>query len=203
MTAAAGIILAGGRGQRMGGRAKGLLRVGKMSIVERLLQAFEPVFEEIVISARDPEPYRKFGLPVAPDLFEGRSSLTGIHGGLSAIRADYGFVAACDAPFPSTALIRLLLQRVSPDADVVIPRKADGYREPLFAAYSRRCLPHMAAQLERQDYKIVRFFPEVNVVEVGEEALCRADPELESFVNANTPKELGQAVVKARNERLR
>jgi molybdopterin-guanine dinucleotide biosynthesis protein A len=197
MTTAAGIILAGGRGERMGRRDKGLLRVAGTPVVERVRQALAPVFGEIVLSARDPGPYRPFGLPHAPDLFQARSSLTGIHGGLSAIQADYGFVVACDAPFPRPALIGLLLQHVQPGVDVVIPRLGRGFREPLFAVYSRRCLPFMAEQLSRGDCKIIRFFPQVNVVEVEEGELRSADPELISFVNANTPRELGRAVLLA------
>jgi molybdopterin-guanine dinucleotide biosynthesis protein A len=73
---------------------------------------------------------------------------------------------------------------------VVLPLKSDGYFEPLCAIYSRRCLPHIEAQLDREDYKIIRFFGQVRVSPLPLETLHQVDPELESFRNANTPEEL-------------
>jgi molybdopterin-guanine dinucleotide biosynthesis protein A len=193
----AGVILAGGRGERMGGRAKGLLRIGGVEIIERLLRVFEVFFDEIVISARDPAPYRKFGRPVVVDIVEAHSALAGLHGGLSAVSADYGLVAACDAPFVRPQMLRLLLDRLSSESDVVAPRWTDGRREPLLAIYSKRCLPRMETLIDRGDYKIVNFFQEVRVMDVNEEDLRRADPDMDSFVNVNHPRELGRAVLRA------
>ena len=73
---------------------------------------------------------------------------------------------------------------------MVLPQKPDGYFEPLCAIYSRRCLPCIEAQLEHEDYKIVRFFDKVRVSPLPVAALLRADPDLVTFRNANTPEEL-------------
>ncbi|MDD3313193.1 molybdenum cofactor guanylyltransferase [Pseudodesulfovibrio sp.] len=189
----AGVILAGGLGTRMGHVKKAFLEIGGRTILDRLLAVYRPIFAEIVIAARDPGDFRETGLPVAVDRFEARSSLTGIHAGLSAIRAPHGFFAACDAPFLRPALVRALLAEVRPDDDVVLPLKQDGFREPLCAAYSRRCLPHIEAQLARDDFKIIRFFDHVRVREVPVERLLPADPALLSFLNVNRPEELARA----------
>ncbi|WP_243544793.1 molybdenum cofactor guanylyltransferase [Pseudodesulfovibrio tunisiensis] len=189
----AGIILAGGLGSRMGNVRKAFLEIRGRRILDRLLDVYRPLFPEIVISAREAEPFADYGLPVALDAFAARSSLTGIHAGLARMTATHGFFAACDAPFLQPGLVSRLLEQVRPEDDVVVPLKTDGYREPLCAVYSRRCLPFIQDQLERGDYKIINFFPHVSVREVPVQLLQSGDPEFVSFINVNTPEELEQA----------
>jgi molybdopterin-guanine dinucleotide biosynthesis protein A len=55
----------------------------------------------------------------------------------------------------------------------------------------------METLIDRGDYKIVNFFQEVRVMDVNEEDLRRADPDMDSFVNVNHPRELGRAVLRA------
>lgn len=190
---AALIILAGGLGSRMGHVTKAFLDVGGKPIIERLMDELAPGFGEVIISCRETEPFAHCDAILAPDRFEARSSLTGIHAGLSAMSASHAFVCACDAPFVQRGLAQMLLEAGEPDDDVVIPKKADGYMEPLCAVYSRRCIKPIHAQLSRADFKIIRFFDEVRVRTVDAETLRRADPELKSFINVNTPEELADS----------
>lgn len=183
------MILAGGLGTRMGNVRKAFLEVGGLRILDRLLRVYEQLFEEIVIAAREAKPFAAYGLPVVLDRMAARSSLTGIHAGLAAVRAEHAFFAACDVPFLQPGLVRALLDEVRPELDVVTPVKEGGHCEPLCAVYSRRCLPHIQAQLERDDFKIIRFFPQVRVREVPVARLRLHDPELLSFRNLNTPEE--------------
>lgn len=189
----AGIILAGGLGTRMGHTKKALIEIGGQTIIERLLAVYRPLFSEIVIAARETEDFEGLGVPVALDRFDARSSLNGIHAGLDVMEASHGFFAACDTPFLQPGLVERLLAEVTPDIDVVIPLKEDGYREPLCAVYSRRCLEFITAQLEREDFKIVNFFDHVKVKEVPVERLQDGDPELLSFFNVNRPDDLAEA----------
>lgn len=189
----AGIILAGGLGTRMGHTKKALLDIGGRTIIDRLLDVYRPLFPEIIIAAREADDFAAYDVPVATDRFDARSSLTGIHAGLDAMQASHGFFAACDAPFLQSGLVERLLAEVTPDLDVVIPLKEDGYREPLCAIYSKRCLQFIAAQLEREDYKIIRFFEHVTVKEVPVARLVDGDPTLLSFFNVNRPDDLAEA----------
>lgn len=189
----AGIILAGGLGTRMGNVKKAFMEIGGRTILDRLLAVYRPLFPELIIAARDSADFTAYDLPVAEDQFEARSSLTGIHAGLDAMTASHGFFAACDAPFLQSGLVERLLTEVSPDIDVVIPLKEDGYREPLCAVYSKRCLPFIENQLNRQDFKIIRFFDQVAVKEVPVAHLREGDPDQISFFNVNTPDDLRQA----------
>lgn len=184
------IILAGGLGTRMGHVKKAFLDMGGKPIIQRLLDELAPAFGEVVISCRDSEDFADYPATLAPDRFEARSSLTGIHAGLSAMRSTHAFICACDAPFVRRNLAEALMREARPEDDVVIPRKSDGYMEPLCAVYSKRCLAPVSEQLSRNDFKIIRFFDQVRVRTVDAETLRKADPELVSFMNVNTPEEL-------------
>jgi molybdopterin-guanine dinucleotide biosynthesis protein A len=189
----AGIILAGGLGTRMGHAKKAFIKIGGQTNLDRLLAVYRPLFNEILLSARDPQDFTGYSLPVALDRFEARSSLTGIHAGLHAMNAQHGFFAACDAPFLQPGLVQALLAQVQPQDDIVVPTKTDGYQEPLCAVYSKRCLPFIADQLVRNDFKIINFFNQVRVRQVPITQLVSVDPDLLSFFNVNRPEDLAEA----------
>jgi molybdopterin-guanine dinucleotide biosynthesis protein A len=187
-------ILAGGAARRMGGATKALLQVGDRTILDTLVATLSGRFAEILLVAKEPEAFQVLQ-PGAPwrlvlDDNPARSSLTGICTALKHARTDHVFITACDTPLLRPALLSALLEHLRPEDDVVLPLKPDGYFEPLCAVYSRRCLPHIEAQLQREDYKIIRFFDKVRVSPLPVETLLRADPDLVTFRNANTPEEL-------------
>jgi molybdenum cofactor guanylyltransferase len=187
-------ILAGGAAKRMGGATKALLTVGGRTILDTLVATLSGRFTEILLVAKEPDAFQALqaGAPwrLVLDDSPARSSLTGIRTALAHARTGHVFITACDTPLLRPALLDALLAHLRPEDDVVLPQKPDGYFEPLCAVYSRRCLPHIEAQLAREDYKIVRFFDKVRVSPLPVAALLRADPDLASFRNANTPEEL-------------
>jgi molybdopterin-guanine dinucleotide biosynthesis protein A len=194
-TSASAAILAGGAATRMGGVVKALLDVGGRTILDHLLAALTPRFADILLVAKEPEPFLALAAQAPPwrlvlDALPGRSSLTGIHTALTNAREEHMFLTACDTPFLRPQLLDALHGRLRPEDDVVLPLKPDGYFEPLCAFYSRRCLPHIAAQLEQGDHKIIRFFDKVRVRPLPVAELLAADPDMLSFQNANTPDEL-------------
>ena len=194
----AGIVLAGGASSRMGGKSKCMLRINGKRILPILLKKFAQCFPEILISTRNPLPYLNMGVPLALDKVPSKSSLAGIHGGLTFCIADHAFISSCDVPFLKIELVKLLLDHVTPEVDVVVPLRDNGLMEPLCAIYSKRCIPFISDQLARGDHKIINFFDKVNVVTVPEKTLRTVDPDLDSFTNLNTPADLKVAALKAK-----
>lgn len=179
----------------MGHVKKAFLDVGGERVIDRLVKVYRPLFPHIVIAAREPDGLQGLGT-LSLDRFETRSSLTGIHAGLAGaakLGATHAFVAACDTPFLQAGLVAALLAQVTPDDDVIIPLKGDGYWEPLCAVYSVRCIAPIEAQLQRGDFKVINFFGKVNMKEVPLTEIDAADPDHLSFRNINTPKELEEA----------
>ena len=187
-----GVILAGGLSTRYGGCNKALLRVGGVRILDRLFEAFEGLFDEIILVTNRPEEFLAWDALIVTDLFPVRSSLTGIHTGLFYAGRPHAFVAACDTPFLQRGVIEAVLERIEPAVDLVIPHTAAGL-EPLCAAYSKRCLRAVEDHLRRGLFKIQWALAGKRIREIPEEVLRRSDPDLRSFFNVNTPEDLTRA----------
>lgn len=194
-----GVVQAGGRSTRMGGRPKALLELGGRRLIERVLAALAPAVDDLLIVTNTPELYAYLGLPMVPDAYPEGGSLGGIYTGLRAAPGEVAFTVACDMPFLRTDVVRLVVERAGL-ADVVIPR-VGGQLETLHAAYGKACLGPMEARLRAGRLKIVEFFAEVHVLEIPEAEVARlADPAL-VFMNVNTPEEFERARVLAGDAR--
>ena len=190
-----GVIQAGGRSTRMGGRPKALLELGGRRIIERVIDAVAPSVNDLLIVTNTPELYAFLGLPMVADVYPDGGSLGGIYSGLKAAAGDAAFTVACDMPFLHPDVVRLVVERAE-SGDVVIPR-VGGQLETLHAAYAKSCLPHIEERLVAGRLKIVEFFPRVRVVEIPEVEIARFRDPAVVFMNVNTPDELERAQVLA------
>jgi molybdopterin-guanine dinucleotide biosynthesis protein A len=186
-----GVIQAGGKSTRMGGGPKALLELGGRRLVERVLDAVAPVVDDVLVVTNTPELYQFLGLPMVADAYPDHGSLGGIFTGLAAAGGDAAFTVACDMPFVHRDVVRLIVARAG-EGDVVVPRVGDQL-QTLHAVYGKRCLAPIEARLRAGRLKIVGFFDEVRVVEIGEaEVAPYRAPEV-AFMNVNTPEELARA----------
>jgi molybdopterin-guanine dinucleotide biosynthesis protein A len=183
-------VMAGGKSRRMG-RDKAWLDVGDgRAIVQRVIDVLSEVADDVLIVAND-ERYRTLGPRVVPDRFVDGGVLGGIATGVGAARHERVLVAACDMPFLRPEVFRLLVDR-SEGADVVVPRVGDDL-ETLHALYTKACLAPMERALAAGKMRVISFFDDVRVREIGADELRAVDPELRSFTNVNTPEELAAA----------
>ncbi|MGA6925947.1 MAG: molybdenum cofactor guanylyltransferase [Desulfosarcina sp.] len=187
-----GVILAGGQNRRFNGQNKAFLHIGGKRIIDRLLEIYRRLFDQIVLVTNDPADYMDVDLLIVTDHYATRSSLNGLHAGLFAAANEYAFFAACDTPFISSPLIKRMLDNIERNTDLIIPTTSAGY-EPMFAVYKKTCLPAMVWQLERDLLKIQGLFHKVRLKMVDEADLRQIDPELLSFFNVNTPEDLLRA----------
>ncbi len=153
-----GVLLAGGRSQRMG-TDKARLWVRDKSLFEHPLAMLQRFFPRVLVAGDRPDLARP-GVPVVADRYPG-SALGGIHTGLRAATTDWVFVAPCDMPYPNAELVRRLLARRA-GVDAVVPRTPQGY-EPVFAAYHKRCLSPMESMLRQDQYRIYDFYQRVAI----------------------------------------
>jgi molybdopterin-guanine dinucleotide biosynthesis protein A len=186
-----GVIQAGGRSERMGGRPKALIELGGRRIIERVLAALVPTLHDVLVVTNTPELYAFLGLPMAGDVYPDHGSLGGIYSGLKAAAGQAAFTVACDMPFLHPDVVKLVVSRAG-EGDVVIPRVGTQF-ETMHAAYGQACLPHIAERLVAGRLKITDFFARVRVVEIAEADIARyRDPRV-AFMNVNTPDELERA----------
>ena len=191
-TFCSGVILAGGLSTRFSGEKKAFLGVGGRRIIDAIYDVFNSVFDEIIIVTNDPSDYLEWNANIVTDIFPVRSSLTGIHTGLFYSSHPFIFVTACDSPFIKKELVETVLNSIDPGISVVVPETSKGL-EPLFAVYSRTCLPVMEHHIKEEKLKIQRMFHKFKVRKVAEEILRKKDPELMSFFNVNTAEDLKKA----------
>ncbi len=193
-----GAILCGGLNTRMNGQAKCNIRLGRRTFLQRLAKTLGSVCAEVSIIARHVEDHYSLSLPVHSDIFSLRCSLTGLHTALSYSLHHHVFITACDTPLLVPGLIRLLMDKASPGDDVVVP-VLNGYFEPLCALYSRNCLPVATKLLQNGQPKISAIYSQVRVCTVPEDEIRTVDPNLDSFINVNTPEDLGGMLQKTAN----
>jgi molybdopterin-guanine dinucleotide biosynthesis protein A len=101
-----GLILAGGKSRRMGGRNKAFLELDGRPLIEIVIERMQSVCGEVVIVAGDPGPYAGLGVPVIEDRFRGVGVLGGMHAGLEAASHELALVVGCDMPFLNPGLLR-------------------------------------------------------------------------------------------------
>lgn len=187
-----GIILAGGESKRLNNVEKSNLLVGDTRIIERIMAVYDKLFSEIILVSNHPTTHLEWDAVIVKDVYNKRSSLTGIHSGLFFTKTDHAFIAACDTPFLKMDLVKTIIQHIDDTTDVIIPRTSAGI-EPLCAVYSRRCLQTVQSALERNRLKIRDLFRKLKVKEIPETVLRKTDPDLVSFFNINTPGDLEKA----------
>jgi molybdopterin-guanine dinucleotide biosynthesis protein A len=133
-----GLILAGGRGSRMGGSDKGLqnfrgLPLALQTLMRLQLQSL-PLQEVLINANRNLAAYESLGVPVWPDSIDGFAGpLAGFQTGLERCETPLMLTVPCDTPlFPLDLLERLVHAMNAQDADLAMAAapEADGTVRP-------------------------------------------------------------------------
>ncbi|MDD5616209.1 MAG: molybdenum cofactor guanylyltransferase [Candidatus Methanoperedens sp.] len=192
------LILAGGRGSRLGFREKALIEVKGKPLIAFVIEKLEKSVDEIIISVRDDAQSKhlktKFpNLRYACDKYENTGPLAGILSGLSICKYEYCFIAACDMPFINENAVNFLFDKCR-DHDAAIPQWSDGYFEPLHAVYNRNSMmSETKNSLEKGETTILAPILRLNVNYVPIEEIRKIDPDLKTFMNINTCEDLEKA----------
>lgn len=186
-------IQAGGKSERMG-EDKALKPFLGRPLIQRVLDRLAPIADELLVTTNRPDDYVFLHVRLVSDLAPGRGSLGGLYTAVASASSPLVAVVACDMPFASARLLeraaRILVQE---GADVVIARTDEGY-EPFHAVYRREtCLPAIQSAIEAGQWKVIAWFPSVNVRELTLAEIAEADPSGLCFWNVNTPEEFAQA----------
>ena len=191
-----GVILSGGLSTRFNGCNKALIDVGGTRVLDRLYAVFSELFDEIILVTNDPLQFAAWDMMIVTDIFPARSSLTGIHAGLFYMKNQFAFFSACDTPFLKKDLVATLIEKIDRKQDIIMPETTAGM-EPLCAIYSKRCLSTAAHHILQGKFKIQMALRRHRLKKIPESLLRKADPELISFFNINTPADLAKAEMMA------
>ena len=182
-----GIVLAGGKGTRMGSVDKGLQPLRGKPMVEWVLERLRPQVAEVVINAnQNVASYEKYGHRVVSDQIGGFAGpLAGLHAGLGAVRHPLAVTVPCDSPFLPLDLVARLGKALGAN-DLAVAKTGD-QAHPVFSLVRRAVQAHLAEFLAQGGRKIDAWYATLKVVEVS------FDDEAGAFRNINTREELNDA----------
>lgn len=203
-----GIVLAGGRGSRLGPTAapagKAGLRFRGRSFLEIVVEAVGAETGRVVVVAAPGQdlPPLAAEIRVVRDTLPGGGPLAAVRDGLAAARGltppvATAFIASCDLPLVRSAVVRALLDRQLARGTWLVPL-VHGHPQPLVSALPlttrTRIERHLAAG-GRDFRSLLAMLAAVAPAEVEYCAaadLVAADPELESFCDIDTPADIAR-----------
>ena len=185
-----GLILAGGRAQRMGGIDKGLIPFLGQPLIASAISRLQNQVGSILINAnRNITQYATYGYPVILDETPDFSGpLAGFSAGLQACKTPYLLTSPCDSPMlPLDLGVKLAEQMTRGDFELVYAssKENDGkvWTQPVFCLMRADLLKSLQNFLAKGDLKIDRWFKELHSSTVVFE-------NANAFANVNTPEEL-------------
>ena len=192
------LVLAGGRGTRMGGVDKGLQTFNgtplALHTLLRLQMQQGGLIGEVMINAnRNLAAYEAFGAPVWPDSMPDYAGpLAGFMTGLERCETPFLMTVPCDTPlFPPDLAVRLAdaLGRENADIAMAAARDEDGQMrtQPVFCLLRAELLESLVAFTHEGGRKIDRWTAMHKTVTVS---FDQPDDDPRAFFNANTLAEL-------------
>jgi len=193
-----GLVLAGGRGSRMGGVDKGLQPLAGRPLMvhalERLRGQQGGLIGTIAINAnRQPDAYAAFGVPVWPDtLPDHPGPLAGFLTGLTHGTTPYLLTVPCDSPrFPADLAQRLAEAFRGGATDIAMPLVpgSDGqpHPQPVFCLMRTALREDLADFLAQGERKTRAWAGRHRLALVP---FDRPQDDPQAFFNANTPEDL-------------
>jgi molybdopterin-guanine dinucleotide biosynthesis protein A len=181
-----GLILAGGRGTRMGTVDKGLQLFRDAPMALHVLMRLSPQVGYIMINAnQNIAPYEAFGVPDEMQGFAG--PLAGLQTGLIHCETDYLVTSPCDSPFLPKDLVERLADGLEQNnADIAVAVTGEGETKqahPVFCLVKASLLPHLTLYLQEGGRKFDKWYSSLAVAEV------HFDDE-DAFRNINTLDDL-------------
>lgn len=202
----AGVILAGGTGQRMFppsaiDRDKGLLAIGDAPMIGHVITTLRPQVSALAINANGaPERFARFQLPVIADAAPaGEGPLSGLIAGLDWLHRTFGpdaeglVTAASDTPFlPEDLVARLIRARAGQQERIAVAQSA-GRVHPTIGLWPLALRDDAHAMLRRGERSIGAFARRHDAIAVSYALVTIAGRDHDPFYNANTPQDLDDA----------
>ena len=162
------IILAGGKGERIGGN-KLFLSLDGIFLVESLIKKMSLIFDEVLLCVGNGESETALGafssllqfwsVTVIEDRSSERGPIEGLYAGLYAMSNKWGFLIGCDMPSPQEVVIRYMWSRtanLNEEYKVSVARFDDNLM-PLHAFYHKDCSYYINSLIEQieSDYNVM------------------------------------------------
>jgi molybdopterin-guanine dinucleotide biosynthesis protein A len=191
-----GVILAGGRASRFGGRPKGLEVVAGSRIIDRVAATLRDATDELLLVSNDAAASTWLpGVRTVGDLRPGAGPLGGIHSAIAQGNGSGALVLGWDMPFVPAGLLRALRLLGEGGFDVAVAESGttEPCVEPLCAWYGPGCLAAIERRLDAGDHRVAGFFPDVHVARLAAADVAQWGDPQRIFWNVNSPDDLANA----------
>jgi len=144
------------------------------------------------------------GLVRVPDVEDGtaddgaqrKRSMTGLLTALRHAGTEWIIVAACDMPFVSGRLFKLLLSKISDRHGAIVPACGEGVPQPLCAVYRvSACVGEAAAAIEQDNLSLQKLLKRINALVVTFDEISALQGSEHFFMNINTPEDYAAAAL--------
>jgi molybdopterin-guanine dinucleotide biosynthesis protein A len=197
------VILAGGAGSRLG-TEKSFLKFGSRSLICWTVEKLQRAADEVVVVARNVNQaaslrrvVRVQGIVFTCDSVFGFGPVAGLESGMRCAKGSLVFATGCDLPFLNVLVIEKLFELAEAGAegyDATVPVRQNGMMEPLHAVYNReKMLRACESAIKRGERRIQAPLRELRVNRIPVDLFRSIDPQLLTFFNINTPKDLEEA----------
>lgn len=149
-----GIILAGGKSQRMG-KDKALLPFRGKTFLEHIIDALKPLVNNILIVS-DHKKYDVFGETRVDDLIKNAGPLAGLYSGLYHSKTEDNIIVSCDVPLIDITILERLIDENNSSWDVVQLQSGDKTM-PLIARYKKKCMDACLKSLQSGERRLQAF----------------------------------------------
>jgi len=187
------LVMAGGRSDRFG-KVKSLLTLYGKPLIQHVMEGVGGLSKEVIISCKTGDGSLQDLFPDARIVLDDdriKGPLAGFKSALPHIHTEYVIVVPCDGPFIRQTVIEFILER-GRGHDASIPRWPNGFIEPLIAVYRTKSLGKAVDRAWRDG--IMKLSTMIDTMEdvlyVPTEDLRELDPDMESFINLNSPGDL-------------
>lgn len=155
------VILAGGKGRRLGGQDKGLVDYQGKPLIQHVLDKITPQVTQLCINAnRNQAQYEQFGYPVISDeLSDFQGPLAGFATAMQHCKTEFILTMPCDGPhLPNNYVERLIAGNTQANDETLVVAH-DGERlQPVHALIPVSLLDSLLNFLQQGERKIDRWY---------------------------------------------
>lgn len=180
-----GLVLAGGRATRMGGRDKGLVELADRPMAAHVVERLAPQVDHLLINAnRNAEAYAALGPAVVGDTVAGFAGpLAGVLAGMRAAPGPWLATAPCDSPFVPAGLVERLRAGLDGRTERIAVAHDGDRLQPVFMLVATGLADALEHWLAAGGRKIDAWFGEQGCVAVD------FSDHPDTFLNINTDEE--------------
>ena len=188
------VILAGGKGRRMGGKEKALIHLLDRPLLSYVLEKVSGKVAPIALNINTNfDSFQKFVYKIIKDPIKGRlGPLAGILASLNwakEINHDWVMTLPCDTPFLPKNLVQSMVEtkNKTPEVDLVVA-KSRGFNHPVIALWKSDISQKLQSALNEGVRKIDIFTAQLNIAYVDFDKIQNSD--FDPFTNLNSPQDL-------------